>query len=63
MIAANLLGADVQWKRQRDIHTLPPAAGADSAPKDICEPPPGGAKTLEEGLSVMKLPTFWPSER
>ena len=32
-------------------------------PKLIWEAPPGAARTLEEGLSVIKLPTFWPSAR
>ena len=31
------------------------------SPNTIWEMPPGAASTLEEGLSVRKLPTFWPS--
>ena len=31
------------------------------SPNTIWETPPGAASTREEGLSVRKLPTFWPS--
>lgn len=35
----------------------------NAQPKVIWEPPPGALRTREEGLSVMKFPTFWPSGR
>ena len=35
----------------------------ETQPKMIWEPPPGALRTREDGRSVMKLPTFWPSGR
>ncbi len=42
-----------------ECRLITPATGL--YPSEMFEPPPGGASTLLLGLSVMKLPTFWPS--